>query len=582
MYGLNKGTRIAQFSLDKQLGQGGQGSVWKAYALEGAGQPAGEPVALKIIPVRGTPATMVERVRREAEALSRLSHGHPSVVTCHGVHEDPSLGVLAVAMELVEGVDLQDALRDPRCDGPAREAILLHVAQALGYLHDNGIVHRDIKPANILVKHSFFQNPPDPSGVKLVDFGIATPKGNPKPLTEVGTVIGTPAYMPPERIDPMFWQMAKGLPCEDVFSLGVVAYETLFGRHPASVEDDGTLSAYAERYRAISRSGETWPSVPPGHRWSAALQGSLALKVEDRLPDGNAVARAVTSGANPAAQRQPQRTEIGSPMPMVGLAGGFAPPGATQVGQVVPFSPEPAAAVWTPPAAQQPGWSPASVMTPAPMAAPAMIPSPGVPPAPAYTPRSGGGAGGNSTIKLLMGAVAVFAIGIPTIVLAARFVGRDKDDDQGPIVVPTSPPEATTPAAPPTDTLPPTIPTPTFTPELPPTTTAPPPPANTGTKPPTTQPTGTSTGNGTPPKIGPGTQPTGQPTTQPTGQPTAVPGTTTTPPPGGRPIRIGPGGIQPGTQPTGQPTGQPTTQPTTQPTSKPPGGRPPGGIRIIK
>ncbi|MCS6898418.1 MAG: protein kinase [Myxococcales bacterium] len=577
MYGLNKGTRIAHFSLEQQLGQGGQGSVWKAFALDGSGQPTGGPVALKIIPVRGTPTTMVERVRREAEALSRLSHGHPSVVTCHGVHEDPSLGVLAVAMELVEGVDLQDTLRDPRCDGPAREAILLHVAQALGYLHDNGIVHRDIKPANILVKHSFFQNPSDPSGVKLVDFGIATPKGNPKPLTEVGTVIGTPAYMPPERIDPMFWQVAKGLPCEDVFSLGVVAYETLFGCHPTGVEDDSALSTYAERYRAISRSGEPWPSVPPNHRWSDALRGALALKVEDRLPDGNAVARAITSGVTPAAQRQPQRTELGAPIPMMGSTGGFAPPGATQVGQIAPFFSEPAAA-WSPPLAQPPGWSPVPVMTPAPVAAqamvptPAMIPSPGIPPAPAYTPRSSGGSsgGGNSTIKLLMGAIAIFAIGIPTLVLAARFVGRDRDDDHGPIVVPTNPPEATTPVAPPpTDTLPPTIPTPTFTPEPPPTTTAPPPPTNTGTKPPTTQPTGTSTGNGPPPKIGPGTQPT----TQPTGQPTVVPGTTTAPPPGGRPIRIGSGSTQPGTQPTGQPT--------TQPTSKPPGGRPPG-IRINK
>ncbi|RYE79825.1 MAG: serine/threonine protein kinase, partial [Myxococcales bacterium] len=329
MYGLNAGTKIAQYSLEAPLGQGGQGSVWRARAN---GQ--GEPVALKIIPVRGTPATMVERVRREAEALMALSQGNPSVVTCLGIHEDPTLGVLAVAMEMVDGVELGEALRDRRCDGPAREQILLHIARALGHLHAAGVIHRDIKPANILIKHRFFDDPRDPSTVKLVDFGIATPKGNPKPLTEVGTVIGTPAYMPPERIDPLFWKPARGLPAEDVFAFGVVAYEALFGQHPAHVEDDGTLSIYAERYRAISRNHEVWPSLPPSHHLVPALNGALALDVERRLPDGNAIVQAMQSGGRTADDpslraSQAPRTELAMPvMAMPDQGGGaFAPPG---------------------------------------------------------------------------------------------------------------------------------------------------------------------------------------------------------------------------------------------------------------
>jgi serine/threonine-protein kinase len=568
MYGLNKGTRIAQFTLDLQLGQGGQGSVWKAFALGPGGQPAGVPLALKIIPVRGTPTTMVERVRREAEALSRLSHGHPSIVACHGVHEDPTLGVLAVAMELVEGLDLQAMLRDPRCDGPAREAILLHVAQALGHLHDHGIVHRDIKPQNILVTHSFFQNISDPSGVKLVDFGIATPKGNPRPLTEVGTVIGTPAYMPPERIDPMFWQIARGLPCEDVFALGVVAYEAFFGRHPAAVEDDGTLSVYAERYRAISRSGEIWPSLPPGHRWSAALRGALALKVDDRLPDGNAVARAVSSGIAPA-PRAPQRTELGAVMPMasmpMGSPDGFAPPGQTQLGQVVPFVPTPspvaAAASWVPPAPQ--GFPP-------PVAAP-LVPAPGVPPVPGGRSSK---SSSSSPLRLLLGLVGVLAIGVPTVVLATRFAGRD-DEEHPPLPPPieSPPPTVTATAAVPTDSAAlPAIPTPTFTPEPPP----PPPPATAPPRP-TTPPTTT-----TPPRpttTFPTAMPTSTtaPTTTSTTAPTTAPTTTTN----GRPIRILIPGLIPGTNPTTGPTttSAPTTTSTTAPTTAPTstGGRP---IRI--
>lgn len=580
MYGLNAGTKIAQFTLEQQLGQGGQGSVWRARA------PSGPPVALKIIPVRGTPTTMVERVRREAEALMRLSQGQPSVVACLGVYEDPTLGVLAVAMELVDGVELQAALRDPRCDGPAREAILMHVARALGHLHDNSFVHRDIKPQNILVKHSFFGAQHDPSGVKLVDFGIATPKGNPKPLTEVGTVIGTPAYMPPERIDPIFWQAAQGLPCEDVFALGVVAYETLFGRHPAGVEDDGTLSVYAERYRAVSRSGEVWPALPPDHRWTGALRGSLALKVSDRLADGNAVARAVSSPGATASDpglRQPPRTEIGMPLPVLPVDG-FVPPGQTQAGAVYGGAAPAGGFGGTAPAGyggtapSSPGWpgaQPQAGWPPGPGASPAapLVAPMGVPPAPAYTPRGRSSGGGNSALRFVLGGVGVLLIGIPAVVLAARFAGRDNSDST-PIVAPSDPPPTvpttTTTAGPsPTDTVPPPLPTFTATAPIPTQTTPPPSyptakPTTTATAPGTGKtppPSTTSTGNGTPPKIGPGTQPTS----------TSLPGQ-----PNGRPpaITIGRPGGNPGGNPGGTPGGT---------TSTPPGGRPPGGpIRIGK
>jgi serine/threonine-protein kinase len=548
MYGLKQGQKVAQFTLEQPLGQGGQGSVWRAQADPGS-PPAlagvSGPIALKIIPVRGTPASMVERVRREAEALISMSKLHPSVVACYGVFEDEPLGVLAVAMELVEGVDLQTSLLDPRCDAAAREAILMHVARALGHLHDSGFVHRDVKPPNILVKHTFFGAQSDPSTVKLVDFGIATPKGNPKPLTEVGTVIGTPAYMPPERIDPLFWPGAPGSPTEDVFALGVVAYEAFFGRHPANVEDDGTLSVYAERYRTVARSGEVWPQLPPGHRWTAALKGSLALKREDRLADGNAVANLVGSKgrtvSDPALKAAPPRTEMAMPIP--GLLGGTnlgaeaPPPGHTQIGQPQFMGtqiPDQAQHFGTQIPAQGPGWGPAGVQAhtswpQAPEGAPPGISA--VPPAPMmHASRPSGGS--NGALRALLAVVGVMAIGIPAAVMASRY--HSSDSDVGPIVIPSSPdptPTFSAPASTDSAGLPPVIPPSTGTPYVPP---------HTGTVPTHTGTTPTHTAS-TPTHI-PTTTTTPTTTTAPTTTtiPTTTTTTPTTVPTGGRPPHIGP------------------------------------------
>ncbi len=526
MYGLSPGNKVGPYVLDGSIGAGGQGSVWRAHHESVPGS-----VALKVIPVRGSPVTMVERVRRETEALVKLGRAHPSVVACQGLVEDDASGVLAVAMEMVEGEELSVALQDPRCDLARREAILLHVAKALAFLHQQGIVHRDVKPQNILVQNRFWDTPDDPATVKLVDFGIATVLGNPKPLTEVGTVVGTPAFMPPERIDPMFWETASGRPTEDVFAFGVVAYEAFFGRHPSGVKDDGTLSVYAEKYRAIARSVEAWPQLPPGHRWSAPLRGALTLKRADRIPDGAALVAAI--GAAPPANA-PQKTQADAvheaPIGQRTEAASIhdVPPGAVLPGLGVAPGPGPAPMPYAP-----------SPYAPSPMAGPppgAMGPMAYSPPPPM---RSQGGEATNTMVKALIGVVAAGIVVIPIVFLVAR---RGSDTSDAP---PPTTPDVTASSEP----IPPPSPPPTEAPpiigNLPPIAppVAGPPPKPTGpvvVGPPKTDPPATTTA--TPP---------------PTTPPTTAPPTTTT---GGRPK-------------IGLPKVPPQTPPPTPPTP-PTGGRP--------
>jgi eukaryotic-like serine/threonine-protein kinase len=570
MYGITTGTVVAGYVLEQQLGEGGQGSVWQARPT--SAPPGSGTAAVKIIPIRGSSPAIIERVRREAEALMRLSVGHPSIVACSGVYEDSALGVLAVLMEKVEGSELQAVLNDPRCDGQARQSILTHVARALAHLHEAGFVHRDIKPQNILVTRRFFDTPNDGQTVKLVDFGIAVPTGNPKPLTEVGTVIGTPAYMAPERIDPMFWKEASGQPTEDIFAFGIVAFETFFGHHPTRVSDDGTLSAYAEKYREIERSNAAWPPVPAGHPWARALAGALALARAKRVPNGAALVATIGGESAGAAARPagPAKTEAQLPFMAVLESGPVAGPGATEpapaktaigelhsapIGGPLPGGGPP---YGPPPGAYGPPPGVAGPYQPPPVGYP--------PPVPGARPNSGGG-GGNSLMPIAIAGVLLFLLAVPLAVYATTRKSADTNDaplDLGtgaPPVTLTSepPPGATVTGTAPVDT---TIPVLTTT--VPPTTYTPPAnttPTSTGTVvvgPPktTTPPPATTT---PPPVIG--RPPTTATTTTPPPITTTPPATTTTTT--APPIRIR------------IPGGTPTPPATTTTTPAPPGGRPP-------
>jgi serine/threonine-protein kinase len=196
-------------------------------------------VAIKVLPdsFANDPERMA-RFQREAEVLASLNH--PNIAQIYGVEER------ALAMELVEG-------EAPKGPLPFDDAwkIASQIAAALEYAHDKGIVHRDLKPANIMVM-------PDGT-VKLLDFGLAkafTTRREPQAsgensptltiaATEVGVILGTAAYMPPEQ--------AKGKSVDkraDIWSFGVVLYELLTGERAFHGED---VSETLCRFYAMSR-----------------------------------------------------------------------------------------------------------------------------------------------------------------------------------------------------------------------------------------------------------------------------------------------------------------------------------------
>jgi eukaryotic-like serine/threonine-protein kinase len=247
---LRTGQRFGHYRVLACIGQGGMGAVYKATDLN-----LNRQVALKIVArPYGSPDSpeIKRRFAREARAASALNH--PNIVTIYEYGSEA--GVDFIAMEYVEGVTLAELLVRRKAAGEVPLDSLIdytrQVASALAKAHAAGIVHRDLKPGNIMVTNE--------GAAKVLDFGLArqdvSADGTPHDtvaLTQVGAVVGTPAYMSPEQ--------ALGGEVDatsDVFSFGIILYEIACGRRPF---EGGSAVAIAQQI--VAKEPDPPQSVTP-------------------------------------------------------------------------------------------------------------------------------------------------------------------------------------------------------------------------------------------------------------------------------------------------------------------------------
>jgi serine/threonine protein kinase len=366
---------FGRYRLLSVIGQGGMGKVYKAHDTM-----IGRDVAIKVLPTElGAEPGYRERFRREAHIAARLTEPH--IIPIHDTGEID--GQLYLVMPIVEGIDVHGLLQR---DGPMSPQRAVHIveqlAAALDAAHAAGLVHRDVKPSNALVVGNDF--------VYLIDFGIAHDAAASK-LTSTGVVVGTLAYMAPERFTDGIADARS-----DIYALACVLHECLTAHLPFP-GDTLPQQMHAHLYRDPPRPSAQRPGIPTGfddviargmakdpdqryqaaHDLAAAAQRTLAAAASRTLPTG------LTPVADPA---RPART--------ANLLADQSPPPLPSVPvREQPDHDDPAATRQHPP-----DWQPASQPRPAEPA-----PQPGPTPRPRKRPR---------TIAVVVVTVTILVAGI--------------------------------------------------------------------------------------------------------------------------------------------------------------------------
>jgi eukaryotic-like serine/threonine-protein kinase len=285
---MSTGDIAGRYRLEGRLGFGGMSTVHLALDMRLERQ-----VAVKLLAehLADDPA-FVSRFQREAQAAAKLVH--PNIVQVFDSGQDDRTGQYFIVMEYIEGSSCAEILRD---DGWVEVeegmSIIEQACEGLHYAHRNGVVHRDVKPGNLLRARE--------GEVKLADFGIAKATEQ-SSITQVGSVLGTAAYLAPEQA-----RGEEAGPSADLYALGVVTYQLISGRLPYDATSLTEL--------ALKQQQEEPPTLDTlvaavGPELADAVAIALALEPRDRYQTAREMGRALRDGANgiaPGERRAPVR-----------------------------------------------------------------------------------------------------------------------------------------------------------------------------------------------------------------------------------------------------------------------------------
>jgi tRNA A-37 threonylcarbamoyl transferase component Bud32 len=219
---LSKALEMGQYSIDKLIAQGGQGSIYLAHH-----NLLKRKTAIKVMRL-GADENAAQRFEREVKLASQLSHPNTIDVYDFGMSADSQA---YCAMEYLAGLNLAEVVKR---SGPMPVPRVIHVLKqtcaSLYEAHQLGLVHRDIKPQNIMLLNNIGL----PDFVKVLDFGLAKPFEQPQNENETRTISGTPVYISPERLN----RPSLATPNEDIYAVGAVAYYLLAGQPMFSYHSD--------------------------------------------------------------------------------------------------------------------------------------------------------------------------------------------------------------------------------------------------------------------------------------------------------------------------------------------------------
>jgi eukaryotic-like serine/threonine-protein kinase len=280
--GADLGTGIHRYRRLIQLGRGGMGEVWLAVRTGRAGFHRLVVLKRMLEDDQDDPAVQLQRFIGEARTSARLHH--PNIVSVYDLGQIE--GAWFIVMEYLSGVNVLELVRRVAGGGTLPLEVIVEICQqalrGLAYAHEHGVIHRDISADNLVVSFD--------GVVKVVDFGIAHRSGEAQErvlavasvpsenrLTQAGLVIGKAAYMPPERLEG-----ADATESGDLFALGCVLYELLFGELP-------DISASGIQLPRLER-----PDAPAAYELLRGVLGAaLHPEPERRFPDARAFQRAL-------------------------------------------------------------------------------------------------------------------------------------------------------------------------------------------------------------------------------------------------------------------------------------------------